>query len=316
MSSQGVPADGGHAQAMRNLQRVNNKNNIQELYLRRRLEGFNREQTHNISLIDKDKYDQYDFLKQIRKCESDLTMEHVKYFGKKSRNKRRDLKTPATPHPTRLPQQPTPSGNRGATNQDKLEDNRGHNKDLPEIMLRNDRRFLSTAPANHNRSEKPSEEAENEHINKRDIGTAPGRTRVGWMEPASDGLAKLSIDDNKTEHSSSRQNNIKSNQNDHLPPIIELADVGDIPPPTNYTSAGFGNEAVMMEVMAMKSPKKRKRRRPFEERLKSFYNNIEDLKVVQAETPPIWQQKRQWKLLTQGIKAALQDSSDDDCDEV
>lgn len=53
------------------LKRLNIKNNLAELYLKKQLDQYKREKTFSISHIDRDRFDTRDFLKQVQKIESD-----------------------------------------------------------------------------------------------------------------------------------------------------------------------------------------------------------------------------------------------------
>jgi predicted adenine nucleotide alpha hydrolase (AANH) superfamily ATPase len=53
------------------LKRLNIKNNLAELYLKKQLDQYKREKTFSISHIDRDRFDTRDFLKQVKKIESD-----------------------------------------------------------------------------------------------------------------------------------------------------------------------------------------------------------------------------------------------------
>ena len=53
------------------MQWVKNRNNIIDMYLKKQIDQFEREKDLHISLIDQDRLDIHDFLKQLKKCESD-----------------------------------------------------------------------------------------------------------------------------------------------------------------------------------------------------------------------------------------------------
>ncbi|XP_061177856.1 uncharacterized protein LOC133186634 [Saccostrea echinata] len=64
------------------LKRLNIKNNLAELYLKKQLDQFQREKTFSISHIDRDRFDTRDFLKQIQKIESDNNHAAITYLGR------------------------------------------------------------------------------------------------------------------------------------------------------------------------------------------------------------------------------------------
>ncbi len=53
------------------MQWVKNRNNIIDMYLKKQIEQYEREKDLRISLIDQDRLDIKDFLKALKKCESD-----------------------------------------------------------------------------------------------------------------------------------------------------------------------------------------------------------------------------------------------------
>ena len=53
------------------LKTLNNRNNLANLYLKKRLEHFSREKTFRIAHLDRDRFDTLDFLQNICKVESD-----------------------------------------------------------------------------------------------------------------------------------------------------------------------------------------------------------------------------------------------------
>lgn len=73
-----------------------------------------------------------------------------------------------------------------------------------------------------------------------------------------------------------------------------------------------GND-LMKDILHSKYKKKKKRRKPFEDRLADFYESVDEIKVVD-DTKDLseWEQRRRWMVLTKGVKAALAESSDED----
>lgn len=55
----------------KNLKFLNNKNNLADMYLRKKLNCFNRENYYNIQQIDHDKIDAMVFMKHVRKLEAE-----------------------------------------------------------------------------------------------------------------------------------------------------------------------------------------------------------------------------------------------------
>ena len=59
------------APSSRALRHLNNRNNVADLYLRKRLQQMEREKNFYISYLDKDRLDVTDFLKNLQRCDSD-----------------------------------------------------------------------------------------------------------------------------------------------------------------------------------------------------------------------------------------------------
>lgn len=55
----------------RAMQWVKNRNNIIDNYLKKQVEQYEREKDLSISVIDQDRLDIHDFLKSLKKCDSD-----------------------------------------------------------------------------------------------------------------------------------------------------------------------------------------------------------------------------------------------------
>ncbi|XP_069132240.1 uncharacterized protein [Argopecten irradians] len=99
----------------RGLKTLNNKNNLEELYLKKKLEHFKREHTYCISHLDRDKFDTHDFLKHVCTIESDSHPAAIQYLGrdpsKSTRGTRRHRTAPGESeedseseyHPSPLP---------------------------------------------------------------------------------------------------------------------------------------------------------------------------------------------------------------------
>ncbi len=72
---------------------------------------------------------------------------------------------------------------------------------------------------------------------------------------------------------------------------------------------------LMKEILVRKYKKKRKKRKPIEDRLQDFYEKVSDLKLEEtamAADPSAWENARKWTLITKGVKAALEQSSDEE----
>ena len=86
-------------------------------------------------------------------------------------------------------------------------------------------------------------------------------------------------------------------------------------------SVRMDNASIMREVLDRKQvsrSRRRRRRTPIEDRIQAFYTRLEDMKEMQRreqEAAISKANRRRWILLTQGIDAALADSSDDDDEE-
>lgn len=79
MAKQDVISNGPSGRALKFL---NNKNNLADLYLKKRLAQFDREKTFSVSHMDRDKFDTVDVLKQIHQCDSDLLPASQRYVIK------------------------------------------------------------------------------------------------------------------------------------------------------------------------------------------------------------------------------------------
>ncbi|KAJ8299101.1 hypothetical protein KUTeg_023161, partial [Tegillarca granosa] len=79
MAKQDVISNGPSGRALKFL---NNKNNLADLYLKKRLAQFDREKTFSVSHMDRDKFDTVDVLKQIHQCDSDLLPASQRYLDK------------------------------------------------------------------------------------------------------------------------------------------------------------------------------------------------------------------------------------------
>ena len=72
----------------------------------------------------------------------------------------------------------------------------------------------------------------------------------------------------------------------------------------------------MKDLLVCKYRKKKRKKKPLDDRIKEFFQTCDDLKgeTIAAENPPDVEVARKWTLLTKGVKAALAESSDDEDD--
>ncbi|OWF47964.1 uncharacterized protein LOC110453709 [Mizuhopecten yessoensis] len=78
----------------RGLKTLNNKNNLEDLYLKKKLVHYKREHTYSIAHLDRDRFDTHDFMKHILQIESDSHPAAIQYLG-------RDPKKPTRQGPRR-----------------------------------------------------------------------------------------------------------------------------------------------------------------------------------------------------------------------
>ncbi|KAJ8299108.1 hypothetical protein KUTeg_023168 [Tegillarca granosa] len=320
MAKQDVISNGPSGRALKFL---NNKNNLADLYLKKRLAQFDREKTFSVSHMDRDKFDTVDVLKQIHQCDSDLLPASQRQHSAKS-----GICLAINEQEKKGPEK---QGEKSCFTLPQLERRQSIYLQVASFARNPDERSVDSESGNDSDQESPREKPRrmssrrksfmawiegNRNANGSLLPDCIREARVGkqerrrvsffnWLDKRNN--TKLDLID----ESADNLNTIFEKDEQSVP--TSATGTGNLTSRTGNLTSRVGRfKAVSNNVIGSLFYMKRK---PLDVRLSDFYERLEELKLEQEKyyTGPSWEeQRRKWMLFTKGTKAALALSSDEE----